>query len=395
MSTIQSRFTFDTVYGRLNGMLLALFTFFAILMPADNLNIKIFIFSLLLVLNIKTIVFFLIDRKHLYYMFFTVIFPLLLFMISITRVPMGDVLAGVYIFSYIWLLPVILKYQIDYLKYILGALLIIALIICLSALLDKIGIMSISSNPLLVYLNTAQEAQISVSSNAIFTYVIFLNGSPLILILLLYSLFNNKIIWGIVAFMALLLSGTRANIYEALAIVAIYFIFFVKNRVLKTIFIISIIYISYRYSGVFLARVELMNDAKLSGDAIRDSNYHSIIQSMNQNPMSYFLGNGIGSQYFSPARLGLISTSELSYFEFLRQNGLIGLSIFLVFILRPIIPIFKDRKTRWICLAYIGYLILAYTDPFLFTATGFVIYLLVYFLYERSKDETGDRGLSD
>lgn len=378
------KITFDDLKD-FNSILVALFIFLAILMPADHLNVKIFVFALLLMVNIKTIVDFLLDRRHLYYAFFTVIFPLCIFLLSIVHAPVQITVSKLYVFSYMWLLPIIVKYKINYLNYILNTLMILSLIICTSALLDMLGVLSISANPLLMYFHMAGEAQISTSVNAIFYYVIFLNGSPLILALLLYSLFKEKWFWSIISFAALLLSGTRANIYEALFFTVLYFLFLVHNKMIKKAAWIIMILLIVRYFNAFKARIININEAKTTGDSIRTSNIKDILYSMQKNPLSYLIGNGVGSRYFSEARQEWLPDSELSYLEFFRQTGIIGLSLFIYFLLNPLKSLLQYKNIRWLAFFYLGFLAISFIDPFLFTSTGFIIYLLVYSVYENLK----------
>lgn len=368
-----------------NSVLIALFIFLAILMPADHLNVKIFIFALLLIVNIKTIVDFLLDRQYLYYTCFVVIFPLCLFLLSLMHTSFQLAAGRLYVFSYMWLLPVILKYKINYLKYILNTLMVLSLIVCISALLDMVGILSVNANPLLAYFHMAGEAQISTSVDAIFYYVIFLNGSPLILALLLYSLFKEKWIWSIISFTALLLSGTRANIYEALFFSALYFLFLAQNKTIKKAAWIVMILLMMRYFNAFKAKIININTAKTTGDSIRTSNAQDILYSMRQNPISYLIGNGAASLYYSRARGGWIQDSELSYLEFFRQTGVVGLGLLMYFLLKPLRSLLRNKDVRWLAFFYVGFLAISSIDPFLFTSTGFIIYLLVYSIYENLK----------
>ncbi|MGC6769605.1 O-antigen ligase family protein [Enterococcus sp. LJL51] len=367
-------------------LLISLFLFFAVFTPADSLNLKLFFFSIILLINISLFLDFYRKKENLYLLFYTLIFPAILFIVSLILTGnFSDTLKYFYVFTYLLLIPIVERYKIDYIKIFMNCLNIISLTIVLSSLLDLLGILSIYVNPLLQFLSTNGEAQISLSMYAIFKYVLFLKGSPLLIISLCYYTWHYRLGWATVSFLGLILSGTRANIYMAL--MAIVVLAFINNRSrwLKPIFLIVLILIVILFGGNFIDKVETINWAKSTGDSIRELNAQSILLSMKSNPLSYFIGNGAMSAYYGLGRGEYLMTSELSYLELFRQTGLLGIIPFGLFLLRPLAT-FVVKKNSWLLIGYSFYLIKCVFDPFLFTSTGFLLYVLVYYEMRRGQE---------
>lgn len=365
-------------------LLVSLFLLFATLTPADSLNLKLLFFCMILGANVITFVNFYSKKNNLYLTFYTFIFPCVLFVISLILTGnFSDTLRYFYVFLYLLLIPVLEKYKIDYLKIFLVCLNIVASVIVVSSLLDLLGIVSIYVNPLLQFLSLNGEAQVSSSIYAIFKYVIFLKGSPLLIISLCYYMWHYKLSLSMLSFLGLILSGTRANIY--VAIVAVVIVIFInnKNKWLKPIFLGILFLLILLFGHSFFEKIQTINWAKATGDNIRGDNATSIMESMKNNPLAYFIGNGAMSEYFGVGRGEYIITSELSYLEYFRQTGLLGTIPFAVFLLKPIAKFLMNKK-YWLFIGYSLYLIKCIFDPFLFTSTGFLLYVLVY--YEMRKE---------
>ncbi|MFW8597316.1 hypothetical protein ACOJBZ_04325 [Enterococcus innesii] len=377
-------------FNDFNKYMIIFFLFFALLTPADSLKLKLLSFICILIININKILSFLTMKKNLFYTFFIVIFPLMLFVLSsLKNQDWIELVKFFYIFSYLLLIPICEYRGINLLKYFIYILNVIAFIIVVSAILDGVGILTINNNPLLMFLNNAGEAQISVSQFAIFHYVIFLNASPLVLISFSYYLFKRNYSLALIHFLALIWSGTRANIYLGIAMILLYIYFDKRIRIMKPLLVLSLIIIVILYGRGFYERVTRINWAKSYGDEIRSLNLESIKLAMNNSWVNYFFGMGARSYYFSYARNELINQSELSYVELLRQIGLIGLVPFMTFLIKPIYRLLTNKNFTWLALSFALYLIKCYFDPFLFTSTGFILIAVVYFEYRKTQMEVG------
>lgn len=377
-------------FNDFNKYMIIFFLFFALLTPADSLKLKLLSFVCILIININKILSFLTMKKNLFYTFFIVIFPLMLFVLSsLKNQDWIELVKFFYIFSYLLLIPICEYRGINLLKYFIYVLNVIAFIIVVSALLDRVGILTINTNPLLMFLNDAGEAQISVSQFAIFHYVIFLNASPLVLISFSYYLFKRNYSLALIHFLALIWSGTRANIYLGIAMILLYIFFDKRIRIMKPLLVLGLIIIVILYGRGFYERVTRINWAKSYGDEIRSLNLESIKLAMNNSWANYIFGMGARSYYFSYARNELINQSELSYVELLRQVGLIGLVPFMSFLIKPIYRLLTNKNFTWLALSFALYLIKCYFDPFLFTSTGFILITVVYFEYRKTQMEVG------
>ncbi|MFR3732692.1 MAG: O-antigen ligase family protein [Enterococcus sp.] len=377
-------------FNDFNKYMIIFFLFFALLTPADSLKLKLLSFVCILIININKILSFLTMKKNLFYTFFIVIFPLMLFVLSsLKNQDWIELVKFFYIFSYLLLIPICEYRGINLLKYFIYVLNVIAFIIVVSALLDRVGILTINTNPLLMFLNDTGEAQISVSQFAIFHYVIFLNASPLVLISFSYYLFKRNYSLALIHFLALIWSGTRANIYLGIAMILLYIFFDKRIRIMKPLLVLGLIIIVILYGRGFYERVTRINWAKSYGDEIRSLNLESIKLAMNNSWANYIFGMGARSYYFSYARNELINQSELSYVELLRQIGLIGLVPFMSFLIKPIYRLLTNKNFTWLALSFALYLIKCYFDPFLFTSTGFILITVVYFEYRKTQMEVG------
>ncbi|MDT2634764.1 O-antigen ligase family protein [Enterococcus dongliensis] len=365
--------------------LFLLFLFFALLTPADYFGFKLVSFVAIMFFNIDIILDFISKKKNFYFFFFTIIFPFCLFIFSVIRTyNFIETIKYLYIFTYIFLIPICEERKIDYTKMFMIIVNFLSVIIVASSVLDKIGIIPIAANPLLMFLNDTGEAQISVSPYAMFHYVLFLNASPLILISFSYFLFNKKIFLSVLNFLALIFSGTRANIYLGLIALLIFIFFEGSIKLLKPFLIALVVLIVFLFSGTFIEKVATINWAKNTGDQIRSLNAQSILDTLNKNPSNYLWGTGIRTYYFSLGRNDFINDSELTYLELLRQTGLIGLIPLLIFLLRPLIAFIKNGKYFWLVTGYSLYLMKCIIDPFLFTSTGFLLITLVYFEFRKT-----------
>ena len=113
-------------------------------------------------------------------------------------------------------------------------------------------------------------------------------------------------------------------------------------------------------------------------ESVKFSDMQIIFELLSNNVLNSLFGLGVGSSFYS-VRGSYMTTFELSYIDYLRQVGLVGISFFTVFILRPVKKLFSNR--RWLLIGYISYLAVAFTNPLLVTSTSFMLYLLVYSEY--------------
>lgn len=351
----------------------------------DKYNVKITLFLLFAFANIGIILTKITDIGHYGMVIFMItVYPVFTVIIS-SIMSGGDIVNAIraeYINLFLLLVFTIEEYHIDAHRVLFCALSVLAIIILLIAGLDFLGIVDLYANPITRLTYSLQEGQITKSHYAIFYYVVFFNASPLLLFHFTYSLNKKKYAWAILSFLAILFTGTRANIYIVIAIVPAYIFLITKNKSKKVLMVIVCVAIATMGFGYMHEKIQVINYAKSSGDLIRANGVKSLINCLNENPFYWLFGMGHGTSYFSAGRQALVNTSELSYLEMIRTVGIIGTFPFLLFLFYPVIKIFRS-KFRWILLPYGALLATSIVDPFLHTSTSFIMYTVIYSTYYR------------
>ena len=111
-------------------------------------------------------------------------------------------------------------------------------------------------------------------------------------------------------------------------------------------------------------------------DNIKYSDIFDITNMMLNDKFKTIFGFGIGSYFNSTAR-GAVNIVEVSYFDYLRQVGIVCFMFFLMFLIFPVIKIIR-KQIWWLLFGYLGYLLIAATNPLLVSSTSFLVYILVY-----------------
>jgi len=119
---------------------------------------------------------------------------------------------------------------------------------------------------------------------------------------------------------------------------------------------------------------------KSTGDETRYGHLVGVIEFWESHPINFIIGSGFTSKFFSYGVNDYVSNIELSYWNLLRQVGIIAFSGMMVMYIYPIKLLLKKKKHKEMVIAYIIYLIIAYTNPFLYSSTGMLITLYMYYL---------------
>ena len=375
--------TFKNKRFSLNSVLLTLLVWSIACFAYDKYNIKIFLLFITLAYNLETIINEVIDfRRNKIIDIFAIIFPMYL-IISSALIRGGflvDAIKGVYVCFFLLLVFVFKKENFDICEAIYQIMSFLAIVVVFIGLADMLKFIDLYTNPLVVFLENINEGMISRSDNAIFYYVIFIKTSPFFIFNLLYCLEKKRYYMAVISVWAIMWTGTRAIIYLSLILIVVYYIFIVNNKSRSLIFVwIAAIIVTLGYE-FFINKVELINFAKNEGDNVRTLIIPSIINALNKNKIYWIFGMGIGSKYYSLGRHAYLYGEEIAYIEFLRSFGLIACVFLFIFLVLPIKRIFKSNY-RWVLLPYFAFLINSTVDPFLFTSTSFLMYLIVYDIY--------------
>ena len=381
-------FSSFSIYRVINAMLIFTCIVTAIIVPNDIYNIKKISLFILLLMNAILII--KEAPKNNIILMFGILFPVITTLISfiLSDATVFEIVSKSYPAFYLLLALIIRHYRIHYKRIILFALKIISLIVVISTVLDLIGLISIYNNNILMFLKENKSAKVGKASAYIaLGYMVFIQSSPLLLYLLGHSIKTKSFIWLVISLIAIFFSASRA-----LWIVAAIEVFVVLQtdkdkksrsyRYLLTTLIIIIILIALPNI------IEVVQNSfvlKESGDIVRSGHLVSVKNEILESPISLIFGHGYADYFYSVGSRKIVNVVELSYWDLLRQIGLFGFIPFMIFVLYPIKKTFHNNTM--ICVVYIGYLIVAYTNPLLYTSTAFVMFILVYdAYYDISKD---------
>jgi len=207
---------------------------------------------------------------------------------------------------------------------------------------------------------------------------IYLGTSEILIFNLYYYLFKEKASFAdntlfLINMIALILSGTRVNIFVAMVI----FLLYLYKKYKLMLLVLSGIILPFIFSDIlpFLnSAVSLSNqsNSKKIGYFDTYSIYFDKIKYL-------FFGQGIQNPFNNEQ-----FTTELVYMEIFRMYGLLFGMVMMILLLLPLFQIKKiDKGNKFIYLSYLTYLIMNLVNPSLFTSQGMILYaIMVYcFLY--------------
>jgi len=354
-------------------LVLNLFIISCIFDPADKIfGIKTLLYLLLvfilfiILFSKKTIIF---DKIDIYYLL--VIYTILaisFFIGTIRNVNFNNNIAYGYLKSFLFLVLLIFI-NVDrniFRKILINMLLVLSysiIIIFLLKVFKNEYIDNLSS-----YLTfEVESAKIGTRQYGSYTLpMIYFKTSPLILFAIAYFIKKHtriNLIISILCLIAMILSGTRANIIIGFAFFSVSFFIIYKKYRKAAIIIFTLIII------LFLPKI-LINFFSVSeySNTIKINHIYDYIKLFDTKTILF--GQGIGSGFMSTAFHGLTYNTELTYFEIIRIFGLLLGTILIIFIILPGILLYKNDIIN--SLAYFSYLIIAGTNPLLISSTGMI-----------------------
>lgn len=245
--------------------------------------------------------------------------------------------------------------------------------------------------PLYLYFMRRENFTLTISHRVfigIKVFGVFYKTCVFAVICLSYSLYqylfrkNKKyFLYSIIFFLYLFASGTRANMLSSILILGgiwAYYLF-KKGRFALLSFILFI--------GGTLAMfliIKLMSDTGETSVAIKALHKESYWNLFDSNIIRYCLiGDGPGSTFYTKGWEKLVVTTELSYYELVRNYGIIFSLIMLFIFFDPIISIYnnyKDERFFIFLLSFISYMFIAGTNPYLIGSTGFTTIAIMYYI---------------
>lgn len=352
--------------------------------PVDTFKFKKITFAALFILSFFDLYEKKIEKDMLYMVFFGFLFPAILILITIIEgVSFGSAVSRGFAGLYVCFYFIIRNRHKQFEVMLMQMLRIMALSICVSALLDLTHILTIENNPLMQWMHTSENAMIGKGSNFAFYYLLFYKTSPLLFIMLGYATHKKKYFDIVLSAAAIFLSGTRANVFVLAAVLAALFVFTYKNKKYKYHIILAGVVVGLCLLPLVLPKIIEVFREKSDSDAVRNGHLISIFQLFRDNPVAIFFGTGFDSYFYSSGVKANINIIELSYWDLLRQVGLFGLLPFMFFYIYPIFKLWKTDY-RHVAITLAAFLIISYTNPFLYSSTGALYMVYAYTKVYRS-----------
>lgn len=377
---IKRRSNWRSIKHVLNNVLFYVFLFNTIFIPNDTFNLKIISFGMLLVLNCGMILCTKTKLDRAIVCFGAVLTTYnILFSALMTRNFIANLMRGYP--GYILLLYPVIKRDIpNFFKVFMNMLKLLAVVTVVMAVLDFTNILEMYDNSLLVWYNHSANAMVGKGDELPLGYMIFFKTSPLLFVCLLDCLKNRKYIFVIITAVAIFLSGTRANIIMTLIAVVVYFCFLHPKRKVRywAIILTGLAAVIILIDGRVIEFFADMFERKGVSDAIRTGHLDGIFAYWKASPLRMFIGSGYSAEFYSFGTNEMTSNIELSYWNLLRQVGLIPFCLMMIMYLYPIVYLLKRKSGHAYVLAYIIYLIISYTNPFLYSSTGILMLLFMF-----------------
>ena len=366
----------------INTVLLAFFVLVCMLMPVDVFSIKKVLMVLLVSINFLTVFTALNTSRNLYIMFFGFLFPSLLIAYSVILT--GDwstSFSRSYVLYMLLLIFVIQKYRIDYEHILLSGATVVMAITLLLFVLDITGISSVNTGYIrndIIY--KYKIGLMGKNTSYPFYYKIFLKTSPLIVFLVFKKFSQGKYLYALLAFAALFVSGTRANVGFTLIFMLLYSVNHKRKKTLPVLLALALL--TALAAALFYAEIRnklliaFVSNTQIS-TTIRQDMLDSVWALAKQKPWVVLTGTGMGSSFLSLAKQVYLDSFEWSFLDLWRQMGLVFFSVFLIFALYPLRP--RSRIAAEKKYAYMAYLCIAATNPLLFSSTAFLAYIYMYY----------------
>lgn len=363
------------------SVLLFAFLFIAIFFPGDKFNLKLIFFFLVCFLSLDKILQNIMKKKYQWVLLMGVIFPVLIIVQStLLTGNVANAVSGAYSATLFILVIVIKEFEVPYEKQFMFLLKVMAISTILIVLVDAIGLIDVNENNFLrrAFYNY-DIGLMGKSPNYSAYYKVFFKTAPLLVILLDYSIETSDYKMIVITVLALIFSGTRADIFVGVAILGYRClnIFGMKQKHIRIKIFFAMLLVGVIMLGIpqiwgMVSR--LMGTAgSVASDLVRQGQLRGYIEVFS-DPFNLVFGTGFGSVFFNYGRNAYTASAELSYLEMLRNIGLIFFILFMWFLIKPVIkPIKLSIKV-----AYIGYLLIAFTNPLLFSSTAYVIYIFMY-----------------
>ncbi len=183
----------------------------------------------------------------------------------------------------------------------------------------------------------------------------------------------------IIIVLAMILSGSRNSIFMAILVPLIIWVWYSPQRkVAFTKLFIILGVIGAVGKDILIA----MFSSGEASNMVKIGHAKDLIELLSQ-PSIFLFGQGLGSIFFASAIQRETTVVELTFIDLLRKYGIILGSVYLLMFLIPLRRLFdsKYREIHHIFLAYFGYLIMSFNNPFIFSSSGMLVLSIVLHKY--------------
>lgn len=201
----------------------------------------------------------------------------------------------------------------------------------------------------------------------------------------LYHSFKGKKMRFVYIFISLVLlhmfviSGTRSSVLLPIFLVGLILLIYCRNGrymryvVYPGVFLFSVLF--------FILLAMLLMEENEASNLVKYAHLTSYKNLFNEHPEYLLLGQGPGTEFYSLGFREMTVKTEWTYLELVRNYGIMCLPILYVIML----PLFKllllarqHESALAMASAYFIYLIIAGTNPLLFSSTGMLVLLSAY-----------------
>jgi hypothetical protein len=188
--------------------------------------------------------------------------------------------------------------------------------------------------------------------------------------------------------LGMLLAGTRNNIIVSLLLPLLLWPLYTKRVALNTFFSLLALAI---LAIPFSLQLQTLFDPEETANSIKLALVHDYMD-LFSDPVTLLFGQGLGAYRYWSASNVYFYISELTYLEMIRNFGLFGAIAMMALLLFPVAYAFfntASRRERALAMAYFLYLLMAVSNPLLFSSSGMLILvaLIANIALDRIRDE--------
>lgn len=188
-------------------------------------------------------------------------------------------------------------------------------------------------------------------------------------------------LWLMVAScVALLISGTRADIAFALIIPTYFAICSLqRDHLYKKIFIALVLGLLFSMVMANLDILLAMLDPSEKSNAIKLGYWNDYMEIF-LDPVVFLFGQGIGAVHYFQSLGEELRITEVTLLELIRNFGVVVAAAYVLFWVAPVFLLGQRKFSnyRWLRVGYIAYLCISMSNYFILSSTGMVLLSVVY-----------------